>query len=279
MNQFIPKLHKQLNSNLQAIDLEESNTISKAQKSIVCIKSTLSQLKTFILNYTFKNKEEEIQFFKGIKPDIFSKLIYFANILNIECKRPMGSPEIQKNYLSHELEKLTFFFNNHLEFYQYYRMNSTHLDDKYFLRGKEDICLYQDSFMFYVDPDFSTSHDDMVAQIMANDSLVVYLNRELEVLAIKESNPNWGQLGINNLPFQWTDSKTSLVELIYAIHASGAINNGNCEIRELSAFFEYSFNVRLPDIYRTFLELKYRSNPTKFTDFLKTSLIRKMEED
>lgn len=280
MVNYISKLSKSLINQLQIIDIEESDSLRKSQKSISCIKETLSQLKTFILNYSFLNEEEEIFFFKQIKPDIFSKLIYHVKIFNIESRRPMGSNEIQKKFLCQELGKLTFFFNNHLEFYQYYRMNSTYLDDKYFVRGKEDIHLYQDSLMFYADPDFSTSHDYMVAQILANDKLEVYFNRELEALSIKASNPNLGQTGsiYNNL-IQWTDSKTALVELIYAIYASGSLNSGHCEIRELTAFFEQVFNIRLTDIYRTYLEIKIRSTPTKYIDNLKNALLRKMEED
>lgn len=279
MNQFVPKLHKELNSELQTIDLEETNTINKAQKSIVCIRAALCKLKSFVLNYSFKSEAEEIHFFKEIKPEFFSKLIYFVKISNIESRRPTGSREIQESFLRHELEKINFFFNNHLQFYQYYRMSSTFLDDKCFLRGKEDLHLYQESLMFYVDPDFSTSHDYMVAKIMANDLLEIFLNTELEVLAVKTSNPNWGQLGFSEQSFQWTDSKTSLVELIYALNAAGVINNGHCEIRELSAFFEQAFNVRFPDVYRTYLEIKIRTTPTKFIDNLKQALLRKMEED
>jgi hypothetical protein len=70
-----------------------------------------------------------------------------------------------------------------------------------------------------------------------------------------------------------------LVELIYALHASGSINNGQTEIRELAAFFEQAFNVRITDIYRTFLELKSRTTPTKYIDNIKTGLIRKMQEE
>jgi len=54
----------------------------------------LSKLRAFILNYTFKNEEEEILFFKDIKPKIFSKLIYHVKINNIEGKKPLGSFEI-----------------------------------------------------------------------------------------------------------------------------------------------------------------------------------------
>ena len=195
MNHFVTLLNKQLNSQLETIDLEETNTINKSQKSIVCIKNTLSKLKTFILNYTFKN-EEEILFFKEIKPAILSQLFYHVNINNIESKRPMGSLEIQQNYLLHELEKLTLFFNNHLEFYRYYRMNSTFLDDKFFVRGREDLHLHLDNLIIYIDPEFSTSQDCMVAKIMANDRLEVFLKTELDALSIKANNPNWVQLGL-----------------------------------------------------------------------------------
>ena len=38
MNNFSNKLNKKLNSQLQAIDLEEIDLIKKAQKSIICLK-------------------------------------------------------------------------------------------------------------------------------------------------------------------------------------------------------------------------------------------------
>jgi hypothetical protein len=190
MNHFITKLSKKLNSKLQDIELEEPDLIRKAQKSIRCIKDALTQLRAFTIQYTFCNDAEEILFFKKTKPELFSKLIYYVKILNIESCRPISSHEIQESYLRLELEKLTLFFNNHIEFYQYYRMNSTYLDDKYFVRGKENLNLYQDTMMIYVDPDFSTSHDYMVSKIIANDRLKVFLSTEIEALAIQTANSN-----------------------------------------------------------------------------------------
>jgi RteC protein. len=280
MNQFIQKLNIELNSKLHAIDIEETDLILKAQKSIICLREIISKLRTFIVSYPFKTEEEEIYFFKVIKPEIVSQLIYHVKINNFESKRPLGSLEIQQNYILKELEKLTFYFTNHLEFYRYYRMNSTFLDDKFFVRGREDLHLHLENLMVHVDPDFSTSLDYMVAKIIANDRLEVYLKTELEILHRKTANPYWLQpSNLNNNLFQWTDSKTALVELIYAICASGSLNHGKCEIRELTVFFEQIFNVRLTDIYRTYLEIKVRSVPTKYIDNLKTALLRKLEED
>ena len=279
MNTFVKRLNKELSNQLLNIELEEADLTKKAQKSTLCIKNALTQLKAFCVQYTFIDEQEEIYFFKKTKPELFSKLIYYVKIFNIESCRPTGSREIQEAYLKHELEKLTFFFSNHLEFYQYYRMDSTYFDDRYFMRGKENLHLYQDTLMFYVDPDFSTSHDYMVAKIIANDRLEVFLKTELDALSIKTNSPNWGHIGDSVQNIQWTDSKTSLVELIYALHAAGVLNNGHCEIRELSAFFEQIFNVRFTDVYHTYIEIKIRSTPTKFLDSLKSALLRKMEED
>lgn len=280
MNHFISKLNKKLDNQLQIINLEESDILYKAQKSVQSIKKALKELKAFVLDYSFIDEAEEIYFFRKIKPELFSKLIYFIKVYNIESRRPSGSREIQEKFLRHELEKITCFFNNHLQFYQYYRMNSTFLDDKCFLRGKEDLHLFHDSLIYFVDPDFSTSHDIMVAKIMSNDMLEVFLNTELESLSIKANNPNWGQVGnFGNSSLQWTESKTALVELIYALQASTAINKGDVDIRELVALFEQIFNVRLPDVYRTYLEIKIRVSPTKFLDSLTVGLVKKMEED
>ena len=281
MQQFITRLNKNLNSQLQKIDLEESNSIIKAQKSIGCIKCALNKIRTFVLNYTFNNEEEEILFFKEIKPGIFSQLIYHVKINNIESKKPMGSLENQRNYLHAELEKLTLFFNSHLEFYRYYRMNSNFLDDKLFVRGREDFHFHLDNPLIYTDPDFSTSMDYMVAEIMANDRLEVFLKTELDVLTIKDSIPNWEQLGmLGNISLEWTDDKSSLVELIYGLNAIGSINNGKCEINVLTAFFEQAFNVQLSDVYRTYIDLKdRRSTPTKYIDNMRAALRHRMGKD
>jgi len=280
MNYFILKLNKNLNNQLQIIDLEEQNLFDKAQKSICCIKIAYAELKNFVLNNPFNDEEEEIQFFKEIKPGVLSQLIYFSKLNHIDSKRPLGSFEIQQKYLLNELEKLTSYFNSHLEFYRYYRMKSTFLDDKLFIRGREDFHLHLENTLVYTDPDFSTSMDYMVAEIMANDRLEVYLKTEIDTLLIKSNNPNWGQLGcLGRTSLQWTDNKTALVELIYALHASGSINKGTIEIRELTAFFEQALNVRISDIYRTYLELKSRNAKTKYIDFLKEKLLRKMDED
>lgn len=70
-------------------------------------------------------------FFKELKPEILSKYIYFSKVYHIELKCPDGSKDCIREYLSTELDKLTYFFRNNIEFYQYIRSQSTHLDHFY----------------------------------------------------------------------------------------------------------------------------------------------------
>ncbi|GAB3353835.1 hypothetical protein GCM10027566_14460 [Arachidicoccus ginsenosidivorans] len=71
------------------------------------------------------------------------------------------------------------FFDNNLDFYKYYRTNSSYMDDKYFIRGNYDIKYTLDSYYFESDSRFSTSHDFKVSKILANDLIQVYIENQL----------------------------------------------------------------------------------------------------
>ena len=232
-------------------------------------------MKEHISHTQFLNQEEEILFFKEIKPSVYSKLIYFIKVFNIESKRPNGSDKSQRRYLKNESKKIGKFFTENLEFYQYMRNKMVFLDDKYFVRGKHDLHLYIDTFYFDTDPEFSTSHDFKVAKILANDLFSVYIKTELAILDRKEYKRSEQ---LKKSRYTWTESKTAMVELIYAIHACGCINSGLIDIKEIAQFFEYTFDIDLGDYYRTYLQIKNRHSSPKFIDAMRAALIKKIEE-
>jgi hypothetical protein len=266
-----------LEAELKQIDCEEEVILKKAERSIYSISNSLKKLKEYIRSNKFPNQKDEILFFKEIKPSIYSKLIYYVKIFNIESKRPNGSDKSQRKYLLNELDKLENFFSENLEFYQYVRNNMTYLDDKYFVRGKLDIRLFMDTFIYDADPDFSTSHDYKVSKIIANDLLNIYLNTELAVMERKDYTSNKNFI-ISKGKYTWTDSKSALTEFVYAVHASKCINNGNIEIKEIADFLQSLFRIDLGDYYRDYLQIKNRQNQTKFIDSLKAALIQRINE-
>ncbi|NBL65945.1 tetracycline regulation of excision, RteC [Flavobacterium sp. NST-5] len=277
MNERIFKLIIELNEQLNFIDLEVDNPIKKSEKAIEIILTSIASLKKVIVKNNFKTDTEEIHFFKEVKPQFTSKLIYYNMVFKIEMKRPNGGNRILKKYYHNELQKLKAFFDNELEFYQYYRSGSSYLDYKYFQRGKFDIKLALDNYYFETDTTFSTSHDFKVAQILANDLIQLYLENQLIMIENNDSSEKSQRKP--NIKLLWTGSKVSLTELLYALNSEAVFNNGNADIKDIANYLEYVFDIDLGDYYRTFLELRMRkTSRTKFLSSLTDSLIKKMDD-
>lgn len=266
----------ELNEQLNFIDLEVDNSIKKCEKAIEVILISIANLKKIVSKNSFKSDTEEIQFFKELKPQFTSKLIYFNMVYKIEMKRPNGGNRIVKKYFNNELLKLKAFFDNELEFYQYYRTGSTYLDYKYFLRGKFDIKLALDSYYFETDTLFATSHDFKVAKILANDLIQLYLENQLLLLENKDISEKSQRK--HNIKMTWTGSKVALVELMYALHTEGVFNNGAADLKEIAEYFEHIFEIDLGQYRRVFLEIRARkSDKTKFIATLNEQLLKRME--
>ena len=136
-----------------------------------------------------------------------------------------------------------------------------------------------DTFFYTSDPDFNTSHDFKVSKIFANDLLEVYLKEQLASLDRKEIMTEKNQK-IPKVKLTWTDNKSSLIELLYALYYQGSFNNGNADIKEISNYFEAVFNIDLGDVYRSWYSIRSRKMETTiFIDSLKTILQKKIEQE
>ena len=274
MRKFVQKINKNINQSIQIIEAEENYILHKLKEIILLIQAELCNLKDFIAKYKFKNDNEEIFFFKELKPQIASNLIYYAEVFKIESKKSFCSDESLDEFLIEKIKNINHFFNANIRFYQYYKLKSTFQDDNYFLRNKESLFFNLEGIHLFSDLTFTTSHDYLTAKIIAYNKLKKYLNSEL--VKQKKLNANFN---FQNTNFYWTDSKSSLIELIYALHESHSINHGNCDLKEIISFFETGFNVELKNASRTYIEIKQRSIPTKYLDHLKESLIRKIQTE
>ena len=78
----------------------------------------------------------------------------------------------------------------------------------------------------------------------------------------------------------WTDTKNALIELVYALHASGSVSYGRIGIRKISFALEKLFQINLGDLHHSFHRMKYRAGSrTTFLDQLKSSLEEYMGKD
>lgn len=266
-----------LKARIAFINSQTDNPILLSEKAIALILETLSQLKQHILTHNFKTTQEEIYFFKEIKPRISAKLIYHNSIFKIETKKPKGGKRILRKYYNNELRRLKTYFDNNIEFYKYYRTGSTLLDQHYFIRGKQDIRLNLDTYYFETDHQFATSHDYKVAKIIAHDKLQVYLENQLTNLSTRKTQVATPAKPIPVL--QWTAHKVALVELIYALHSQGVFNHGAADLKDIAEQLQQAFNIDLGQYRRTFLEIRARkSERTRFLTTLILTLINRMDD-
>jgi RteC protein len=251
--------------------MEEAPASDRLTNISACIgiaRDTMEQLRKHVMDNPFSSTKDEIHFFKKLKPRFYAVLIYYLKVYKIELGMPTGSNE---PYLHGEQKKINGFFFKHLEFIQYLRSGSTHLDEIYFLRGRKEVYIHGNPWYFDNDPVFSTGFDHMVARVLANDRIESYLN---DALSAASSNSQ----DFKNSQLLWTGSKTGLIELIYACQSSGVFNNGEADIRQISDFLQRSFNVSLGNYYRTFQEIRIRKKGrTAFLDQLREKLIERMD--
>jgi len=276
MIDFVEKLQKDIRSKIEQIEADDKNVLKKSLDASHVLGTAFDKLKEFIISYKFKDEEEEILFFKELKPRIFCHLIYYRKVYNIEMHRPVASVEAQKEYLKMKMDAIHEFNSKILDFYRYYRSGATYLDAAYFVRGKPDTEQYLESFYYERDPQFSTNADFKVTKIIANDMLQAYLLSELELLdnnTVKSNSAPFPKVKLT-----WTGSKTDLIELIYAMDTVGCFNNGKIPLIQMAAYIECVFNIDLGNnIARNFYDMRIRNQPTPFLDRLREEILKRMD--
>lgn len=279
MKKYSAEILKKIQKELALIDLEDCHiSIEEAAEMIGFLNKCMIELRTFFFSLESISQEDEIFFFKEIKPEILGFLLYFNKIHTIELKCPNGSNDTLIEYYENEQSSLTFFFERNINFYQYYRAKSTHSDERYFLRKEFDNKVYLESVYFIMDNEFCTGYDYKVAKIICNEMLRIYLNKKLHGLEKQLFiDKKRATLPIGNL--RWTGPLVALTEYGYGFEASEYVNNGKAEIQEIMTGLEILFNVDLGKYYRAYTSMREREERTKYLKIMIERLEKRMDEN
>ena len=87
---FVARLQKDIDRNIKTIESGEPDIVKRALAISEMLEEVIGRLKDFIVSYTFRDEEEEIHFFKKVKPDIIKLLIFYHKVYDIELDRPLG---------------------------------------------------------------------------------------------------------------------------------------------------------------------------------------------
>lgn len=262
------------------ISSQSKSLLDEAYEMILYLQDILFSVKKSITQKGFNDEAEEINFFRTIKPQILGKLIYYNKVYRIETTCPVSNGKMYYSYFSSQLANLKREYIEHIcnaDFYRYYRSGRTDRDDIYFKRGNINYHDGLNSIVFEIDPAFSTFFDYKVARIIANELLYTYLLTKINPDESLDTNL---QKTESSKDIFWTDSKNALVELIYALYASGVISHGKIGIRKISLMFQVLFRIPLSDLHHAFHRMKTRTGSrTAFLDHLKISLEEYMDKD
>ena len=259
----IDQLWKDLTTAIDQINRSNNEIVMRAEEILMETDSSIRQLKDILRQYNFQDWSEEIYFFKNTKPKFVSIYIYYSKVLSIEASKPYADPEALRSYYENERAHLLYFYNEQRDFISYYRRKSSYLDKKYFVRFKFDFKLKLSPELYSYDVEFSTSHDHIVSQIMANDLLEQYLTDKIDSKDSKENSFE------NSKNLEWTAPKVALVELLYALHQTKCFNGGHSDLAEIFRWAENSLNINLGNYHKTLSEIRLRKTErTKFLSLL-----------
>lgn len=272
MTDFVIHLKSEVLKKIRKIESGGENVLDKALAVIHLLNAAFTGLKEYILAYSFKSPDEEIYFFKEVKPNLFKYLVFYKKMYNIEMNKPLTSYDEQKVYYENELEVIQRYISKRLDLYRYYRQGATYMDQIYFTRGHSDIMQYMDTDFHERDPQFSTLADFKVTRILANDLLRDYLLSEIETLDIQRRYIDRA----SKIKITWMAPKTGLIELIYALDTVKAF--GDIPLSKLSDYIQDVFNIDLGNTSRSFSEMKIRNSQIPFLEKLTSEMERRMNK-
>jgi hypothetical protein len=217
---------------------------------------------------------ERIELNKDVFPEIIA--LRFSAIMRyqIETYMPAGPDYLSLSWLEQQLAQIKLHRELNAFYYQYYKTGSAELDELYFAGGKAlqpDLILAEAP----VAPDIAPAMSTVFARFRAEDLI------EKELIGwLKGPESRQSPVADDSGQIRWTGDIVNLVELIYGLHLTGQINNGNLSMNDIVRWAERHLGVSIGIIQRKFSEIQRRKrlSPTKYIDQLKDAVLKKIEE-
>jgi hypothetical protein len=281
MNLIFKKKLIQFNKDINMIVISKTKPLLDIEKGMKVSITCIEDLREVVLQGGLTSTEDEIHFFKYIKPNVMGYFLFFYYLQQIENVRPKGTLDSISKYLQMSVQKYENFLYNRNEYYYYYKSDDTQHDEQYFIRCNLKPNAYCHHPYSMLDSNFATSHDYLFADFKAHEMVIDYLSIEINKLEILRNNQQFKfEKAIGKSRYNWTDKKIAAAELIYALVESGSINHGNVDVNALTEDISKLFNIDDLEIYRSYVDIKNRKkNPVPFLDRLRENLVKRIDKD
>lgn len=264
----INNILNQLKAELNGMGNEDLTNFNDCDAALELIKNALHDLRGIVVNNSFNTVEDEIVFFREIKPFIMSRFLLLTFVIQYDNLHFI-SPKSAEDYVKRMLKEKKSFLAEYETYIIQLKSCSSKKEGEYFVRNQfsPPICSVYSEVLLNIH--FCTFHSEVLSIFKSYKLIQNFLDQKKE---------NSIRLHLGN-QLKWTKNKTALIELIYALHYSNAVNSGNSSIKELKNVFETVFNVKLGNVYRAFHDFKSREIRTPFITSLRNAMENKLDED
>lgn len=106
MEIVLSKILSQIHHQQDKLSSQMMPMADEAYQMTLYLNEMLGTIKAKVLQDNFANEQQEIDFFKKIKPQVLGKLIYYNKVFRIETTCPVSNGEIHQSYYENLLKTL-----------------------------------------------------------------------------------------------------------------------------------------------------------------------------
>lgn len=247
--------------------------------SLALTQQALAELGSWVQANPFGSDEQEISFFKYIKPRFQCWQIYLTELQQVVAMaHGKGEGELCKYYRA-ERKAVDSFIKRHASHYRYYRSGASAQDSSYFLLRNARNARRGD-LGAQLSHGFSTRLGYLFAKFKAMELFRDWLCERIKEV-VKQDDIRSMERELRAKKRTWSGSKVELVELAYGLYHSKRINGGQADLREIIAWLEESLDVELEQSYRMFVDICRRKivSHTKFLEEMQRCLQAHIHEN
>jgi hypothetical protein len=172
------KMYKMLKKELDEC-LANGTCKNSIEECFIIAGNYWSELRSATAEYKFITEEEEILFFKTVKPLFTSELEYYSLLYHTLLFCPFD-PERQKQFWERESKRLRDFKEQHPDFLIYHSSGKTDKDKCYYLRASASYEVDDLVEAYDKEPKSRSSHDYLIAKLWALERYNDYAKGKLE---------------------------------------------------------------------------------------------------
>lgn len=187
MKEKFNRLYEDMMSDAKRLLRKELPELERVECCYRITESYWAQVKELCKEMKFADQNEEIEFFKDIKPKFTSQIEYFLilyeALLMVSKNFSEFSTQEALLFWENETKRYKRFYEKNEEFIMYYENDERNLDSQYFVRTNKNPGITANVRVYDMNSNLYSLHGQLLTTWLANKMYYEYVLKKLETLA------------------------------------------------------------------------------------------------